>query len=110
VSLDDLGSPETCENSVRCLAKRGRHVQVGLLHGEGIPLPMAQVIARELEIFGSHGMQAHRYPELLKLIRDGVLSPGQLITRRLRLDEVPEALAAMGENASAGVTVVDRLP
>lgn len=110
VSLDALGSPETCQSSVRCLAKRGRHIQVGLLHGEATPLPMAEVIARELEIFGSHGMQAHRYPELLKLIRDGVLAPEQLITERIRLDEVPAALAAMGDYAGAGITVVDRLP
>ncbi len=110
LSLDTLGSPETCLNSVRCLRKQGRHVQVGLLHGEATPLPMARVIAWELEIIGSHGMPAHRYRELLKLIRDGVLSPEQLITRQIGLEEVPGALAAMGEFASAGITVVDRLP
>ena len=110
VSLDALGSPETCQDSIRCLRKGGRHVQVGLLHGDQTPLPMAQVVARELEIVGSHGMQAHRYPELLELIRDGVLSPQQLITRRIGLEEVPAALAAMGDYASAGITVVDRLP
>jgi alcohol dehydrogenase len=30
VSMDALGNPKTCFNSVACLAKRGRHVQVGL--------------------------------------------------------------------------------
>jgi alcohol dehydrogenase len=49
-SLDALGSVTTCRNSIRCLRKRGRHVQVGLLHGSETPLPMDQVIARELEI------------------------------------------------------------
>ena len=29
VSMDALGNPKTCFNSVACLAKRGRHVQVG---------------------------------------------------------------------------------
>jgi len=110
LSLDALGSPKTCQDSILCLSKSGRHVQVGLLHGDATPLPMAQVIARELEIVGSHGMQAHRYPELLDLIRDGVLSPQQLITRRIGLQEVPAALAAMGDYAGAGITVVDRLP
>ncbi len=112
VSLDALGSPETCKNSIRCLRKRGRHLQIGLLHGGETPLPMDQVIAKELEIVGSHGMQAHRYPEMLESIRDGVLSPQRLITRRIALEDVAEALAAMGDNtgdhASAGITVVDR--
>ncbi|HET9596583.1 MAG TPA: alcohol dehydrogenase catalytic domain-containing protein, partial [Anaeromyxobacteraceae bacterium] len=31
VSMDALGHPTTCFDSVRCLRKRGRHVQVGLL-------------------------------------------------------------------------------
>ncbi len=112
VSLDALGSPETCKNSIRCLRKRGRHLQIGLLHGGETPLPMDQVIARELEIVGSHGMQAHRYPEMLESIRDGVLSPQRLITRRIGLEDVAGALAAMGDNtgdhASAGITVVNR--
>ncbi len=108
VSLDALGSPETCQNSIRCLRKRGRHLQIGLLHGGETPLPMDQVIARELEILGSHGMQAHRYPEMLESIRDGVLSPQRLITRRIGLEEVAGALAAMGDHASAGITVVVR--
>ncbi len=102
--------PDTWDGSVACLRKGGRHVQVGLLHGDQTPLPMAQVVARELEILGSHGMQAHRYPELLELIRDGVLSPQQLITRRIGLEDVPAALAAMGDYVGAGITVVDRLP
>ncbi|NTV65774.1 MAG: zinc-dependent alcohol dehydrogenase family protein, partial [Oscillochloris sp.] len=34
LSLDALGSPATCANSVACLRRRGRHVQVGLLLAE----------------------------------------------------------------------------
>ena len=33
VSIDALGSIETCLNSIRSLRKRGRHVQVGLMLG-----------------------------------------------------------------------------
>ena len=74
---------------------------------------MDQVIARELEIVGIHGMQAHRYPEMLDSIRDGSLSPQQLITRRIGLEEVGGVLAAMGDDqagghAEAGITVVNR--
>ncbi len=64
VSVDALGSAVTCANSISCLRKRGRHVQVGLLAGDQYRprLPMEQVIARELEIVGSHGMQARPLP------------------------------------------------
>ena len=75
VSLDALGSPATAVASVRCLRRRGRHVQVGLLLGDAStpPLPMDQVVAHELEIYGSHGMAAHEYPAMLALIEDGTL-------------------------------------
>ena len=39
VSIDALGSPETAAASVRCLRRRGRHVQAGLLLGGATPLP-----------------------------------------------------------------------
>ena len=52
------GAAGVAAESVRCLRRRGRHVQVGLLPGGPVPLPMDLVIARELEIYGAHGMAA----------------------------------------------------
>jgi D-arabinose 1-dehydrogenase-like Zn-dependent alcohol dehydrogenase len=106
LSLDALGAPVTCANSVRSLRPRGRHIQVGLLPpGQGRPdVPMERVIALELQLFGSHGMAAHAYPELLGLIAAGRLDPHRLITRELSLDYAPAALADMGKQP--GIAVV----
>ncbi len=110
VSLDALGSAATSANSISCLRKRGRHVQVGLLAGDDYrpPLPMEQVIGRELEILGSHGLQAHRYPDMLDLIAEGKLEPQRLIGRTIPLEEAPGELEAMGGFGSVGITVIDR--
>jgi alcohol dehydrogenase len=110
VSLDALGSPETCRSAIRSLRKRGRHVQVGLLGAEGgeAAVPMGRIISHELEIYGSHGMQAHQYPRLLQLLAAGRLDLGQLVQRTIILDEAPGALAAMGSFTQPGVTVIDR--
>lgn len=109
-SLDALGSRATCYSSVRCLRKRGRHVQVGLMLADDrdAPLPMNLVIARELEILGSHGMPAHAYPPMLEMIRSGKLQPGRLVRRTISLDQAPAELAAMGDFRGVGVTVIDR--
>lgn len=111
VSLDALGSPVTCAASVHSLARRGRHVQVGLLPPElgTSPVPMDRVIAHELEIVGSHGMAAHAYPAMLAAVAAGRLRPDRLVTRRVDLDEVPAVLAAMGEppGAGPGITVAE---
>jgi alcohol dehydrogenase len=95
--------------SVRSLRKRGRHVQVGLLPSSlGEPsVPMSRVIFHELEILGSHGMAAHRYPEMLALVESGRLRPDLLVTRHVGLDEAGPALMAMDSvSRGPGVTVV----
>jgi len=109
VSLDALGSATTMGASVRSLRKRGRHVQVGLLPPSlGEPsVPMSRVIFHELEILGSHGMAAHRYPEMLALVESGRLRPDLLVTRHVGLDEAGPALMAMDSvSRGPGVTVV----
>ncbi len=110
VSIDALGSGVTCRNSILSLRKRGRHIQVGLmLAGEqDSPVPMDHVIAKELEILGSHGMQAHQYGPLLDMIAAGILEPKRLVGRTIALAESPDALVALGEFRETGVTVIDR--
>ena len=110
VSLDALGSRETLFNSVQCLAKRGRHVQVGLTLGDDTnpAIPMSDVIAKELELYGSHGMQANQYPRMLRMISNGKLTPQQLVHSRVSLEEAAGLLPRMNEFPTQGVTVIDR--
>ncbi|MDF2813720.1 MAG: alcohol dehydrogenase, partial [Microvirga sp.] len=81
MSMDALGHPTTCFNSIANLRRRGRHVQVGLmLGGHNRPqVPMDRIIAHELEILGSHGMQAFRYQAMMDMIETGKLKPQALI-------------------------------
>jgi D-arabinose 1-dehydrogenase-like Zn-dependent alcohol dehydrogenase len=108
VSVDALGSPATAACSVRCLRRRGRHVQVGLLLGGPVPLPMDLVVARELEIYGSHGMAARDYPPMMAMVADGGLRPGLLTGRVIGLADAGRALAAMDDPSpdAAGMTVI----
>ncbi len=107
LSLDALGSPGTCVDSVLSLRPRGRHVQVGLLPpSQGRPLvPMERVVALELELLGSHGMAAHAYPELLGLVTSDRLRPDLLVTRTLGLDDAAEALRRVGEQPGIAVVI-----
>ena len=110
VSIDALGSQTTCFNSIANLRKRGKHIQVGLMTGDHQhpQVPMDLVLANELEIRGSHGMQAFRYPEMMHMIISGKLHPQKLIERTISLEEAATALPAMGNFESKGVTVIDR--
>ncbi len=110
VSVDALGSPQIAVTSVRCLRRRGRHVQVGLLIGESStpPIPMDLVVSQELEVYGSHGMAAHEYPPMLAMVTSGALRPDLLVGDVIGLEGAGAALAAMdGPAAGNGITVVD---
>ena len=109
LSIDALGSQETCFNSISCLRKRGKHIQVGLMTGDHKhpKIPMDKVVAHELEILGSHGMQAFRYVEMFEMIKSGKLKPEMLVGKTITLEEVPEALMNMDKFENLGVTVIN---
>lgn len=110
LSLDALGSIETLHNSLQCLRKRGRHIQIGLLAGDDDlpPVPMGLVIGSELEILGSHGMAAHTYPPMMAEITAGILRPDLLVKDRIGLDDVPARLAGLGQpgEGAGGITII----
>ena len=108
VSVDALGHEQTCFNSINNLRKRGRHIQVGLMLGENSApkIPMAKVIAHELEIYGSHGMQAHRYDAMFAMMEQGKLAPEKLVGKTISLEQSIPALMNMDKFENAGVTVI----
>lgn len=109
VSLDALGSTTTAINSIRCLRRGGRHVQVGLMIGDDVApaIPMWRLHALEIELYGSHGMQARRYPALLEMVSDGRLDPDRLVTRTVSLSEGVDVLRTMATFPSHGFVVID---
>ena len=107
-SFDAVGQAATCEASIRCLRRRGRHVQIGLLPSASArpAVPMDLVIAHELQVLGSHGMAAHDYPRLLALVGSGRFPLARLVGRTLPLEAGPRALADVATASAAGVTVL----
>lgn len=110
VSLDALGHPVTCFNSIQNLRRRGKHVQVGLMLADHATpqVPMAKIIGQELEILGSHGMQAHRYGAMLDMIQFGKLAPARLVGDQISLSDAPNALMNMDKFQSVGATVITK--
>jgi D-arabinose 1-dehydrogenase-like Zn-dependent alcohol dehydrogenase len=105
------GQTATFENSLRGLAPLGRHVQIGMPSGiHATPaLPLYELIyARQLQILGTRGLAASRFPALFAAIQAGRMDPSRLVTRRITLEEAPAAIAEMDGYTRVGVTVIDR--
>jgi len=109
VSMDALGSQITCFNSISNLRKRGKHIQVGLMTGDHQhpKVPMDKVLANELEIIGSHGMQAFKYTEMLEMIKNGKLNPSKLVEKTINLEEAKIALPNMNNFENNGIVVIN---
>jgi D-arabinose 1-dehydrogenase-like Zn-dependent alcohol dehydrogenase len=111
VSIDALGIAATCRNSINCLRKRGRHLQIGLTsaaeQGE-IPVPIDLIVLKEVSIIGSLGMQAPRYTPMLQMVEAGRLNPGALVQRRIGLEDASSVIESMDKYGTVGVTVIDR--
>ena len=106
VSIDCLGSEAVASASIRSLRPLGRHVQIGLFPSPSAELPISLVIRDELELLGVHGQAAARFAPIFRMIESGRLDLTPMVTARLALDDVPQALPAMARPARAGVAVV----
>lgn len=111
VSIEGLGVTTTFHNSVRSLRKLGRHVQIGMPVGPhanpSVPL-LETVYSRQIQIMGTRGIAASRFPALLTMVESGRIDPAGLIRRTIPLSEAGAALADLERFASPGVTVIDR--
>ena len=109
VAVDALGSEVTAGASVLSLARGGRHLQLGLLlTPNGLTaMPMARVIAWELNLLGSHGMAARDYPEILALVASRALDPSLLVKREVGIEEGAVALADLDKQVTGGITIIN---
>lgn len=109
VAVEALGIEATVNASLECLRPLGRHVQVGMPvgHTARMMVNLSAVYQKNLALFGTRGMPAWRYPELLGLIGAGRVDVSPLIARRVGLSTVSEELRAFNGPAPPGVAVID---
>jgi D-arabinose 1-dehydrogenase-like Zn-dependent alcohol dehydrogenase len=93
------------------LRTRGRHLQIGLTtqkeKGE-VAFPVDIIVARELTVVGTIGMQPQRYPVMLRMVESGKLTPGKLVSRTVPIEQAGEVLASMSQYGTLGATVVNQ--
>jgi D-arabinose 1-dehydrogenase-like Zn-dependent alcohol dehydrogenase len=111
VTVDALGIKETTLPAIAALRTRGRHVRLGMSGKEEkgqIALPVDVIVARELTYVGSFGMQAQRYPEMLRMVGAGQLHPEKLVEQRVPIEKASEVLDSMSDYKTVGVSVINQ--
>jgi S-(hydroxymethyl)glutathione dehydrogenase/alcohol dehydrogenase len=109
VFIDNTGLPDIIELGYRLTGPQGRVVLVG------VPRAGADISIHSLplhfgkQVTGSYGGEAHPaedIPRFLALHRAGRLRLPHLITHRVRLDEINQAIACMRDGSIAGRCIV----
>ncbi|MCQ9384864.1 alcohol dehydrogenase catalytic domain-containing protein [Brevibacterium moorei] len=105
VTVEALGLPATMNAALKSLAPLGRHVQIGLL-AESPVTEVPQVIGKEIAFFGSHGIAAAGYPELMALVESGRLRPQDLVTRTIDLERACTEVVELSNGSTPGITII----
>lgn len=112
--IDTAGHPETMAKAIGCLAPSGRYVMVGQ------PPPAATVeLLNAAHLFGGDGKVIRAtqgggfrphvdIPRYVRLWQSGALDLTKLVTRRIKLDQINEGIAAV-RAGEAGRVLVDML-
>lgn len=104
VVFEAVGSAETMANSVAMLRRRGRLVFVG--YGEDrFSLNPLHLVLKELQVRGSLGNTRAELRETVQLAADGALR--SIISRRLPLEDVNDALEALRRGEVVGRIVLE---
>ena len=103
VLLECSGFPPAIGAAIRTVARAGRVVLVGM-GGDEIPLPLAHLQTRELEVTGTF-RYANTWPAAIELAASGRVELDALVTGHYPLAEVEQALTA-GVRDPASVKVV----
>ncbi|WP_181408999.1 zinc-binding dehydrogenase [Schumannella soli] len=89
------GAPETVDESAQLLRRGGRLVLVAFFRGAP-PVDLELVINRELEIVGSRGKRPSSYRTALRLMSEGQVDVGSLVTAVLPLEQWEAGLGRVG--------------
>lgn len=111
ISIDALGIQDTVISSLLSLTKRGRHVQLGISsnpNGGMTPVPVNLITMNELQLVGSVSMPIPEYRNMLNMVEQGKLKPGELVTKQIALEQINEAFDDMTNYAGFGVTVITK--
>ena len=109
VSADCLGTEATWMPSIMALRSGGRLVRMGMTGADErgvLPLPADLIVAKEVTIVGSMGMQARCYPEMFRMVATGSITPSALVTETVSLDGMSDVLEAMSGYKTLGYSVI----
>lgn len=106
LTLECVGSAHTVQLALKCVAKRGRAVIVGVGTDRAQLPPLAMFVGKEQAVLGSFGMDRADIEDLYRLIASERLDLSGSISARYGLEQANEALSHLARKDDGVVRVV----
>ena len=112
VAFEALGREQTFLQALGMVRDGGRMVAIGIAPVDvRAPIDITRLVRRGIRIVGSYGGRPRTdMPVLLELIEQGILAPGNSVSRRFGLEEAPEAYELLDQGGIVGRAVVTMTP
>ncbi len=109
VAVEALGRPETVRNAFMMTKDGGRTVVIGIGAGPAAaPIEITRLVRRGIQLRGSYGCRVRSdMPEVIRLAGAGGVNVSGTISRRFRLEDVNEALAALNRGEIIGRAIIE---
>ena len=112
VAIDGMGGSNSTLTALQSLAKGGRLCVAGLTTQDDkgqVSIPIDQLVLSEWSVLGSLGNPHSEYPELLRLIDSGKLTPSELISEEVALKDVQGVFDRLPAFETEGFVVITDL-
>lgn len=104
VVFEATGAAACTRLTTEVVAHAGRIVLIGWNKGP-VEFDTVALMRREAEVFGSRN-STNAFPAVLRLLADGAVDPGLLVTHRFDLTEAPRALALLDEGREPALKIL----
>lgn len=94
LAIEASGAPSCVQVGANILKPAGTYVQVGMGAQMTVPVPLFQVITKELKVLGSFRYGPGDYPLAISLVARGLIDLKPLVTQRYQFDDALEAFGA----------------
>lgn len=104
-AFEVVGKPSVMEQALEVVRPGGRLVIVGYSH-KNWDLRVSRVMFREISVIGSLGCRSAEYPYIIRLVERGLIKLGPIISERMPLEKINDALKRLEEGAVVGRQII----
>ena len=99
------GKADEVRNTIKYVAATGRIELTGWVF-EDVPLPTGLLTYKEIHIMGSRTGRPDEFIEVLELVSSGKANIKQIISKKVSLEQIPEAIIVCDEHPGANLKVI----